>query len=148
MYHCVIIFAPEEKALKGVLKNVQSQFSENLFTFSLLSAAEALISDIALAECVIFASKQDAKQAIHSDFSELIRAFKGANLSGKLSAFITEKNSTTCAAFKNALKDTNISYFDDPLYIEDGVETTSTSLIKWIKKIESTFKEFINVHKF
>jgi len=148
MYHCVIIFAPEDKALRDVLKNIQTLFSKELFTFSLLPASNALISDIAIAELVLFACKKDSKNTIHSDFTELIRTFTGVNLSGKLTAFITEKNSTTFTDFQNVLKSTGISYFDDPLYIEDGMETTSTSLIKWIKKVESTFKEFINVYKF
>jgi hypothetical protein len=148
MYHCVIIFAPEDKALRDVLKNIQSLFSKNLFTFSAVPAADALISDIAVAEFVIFASKKDSKKSIHPDFSELIRTFSGVNLSGRLSAFIGEKNSTTLNEFQNALKDTGISYFNDPLYIEDGIEAKSKSLITWIKKAESTFKEFINVHKF
>jgi hypothetical protein len=145
MYQCVIIYAPADKALETVVKNVQTGLNKKLFSIRVLPAGKALISHIALADLVILTSLKDGDASIHKDFSALVRTFTGVNLSGKMAGFITGENCTLLKDFKQVLHDTGISFFDEPLLKEEGGRTGSTALVSWIKKIESEFKEFKSV---
>jgi hypothetical protein len=148
MYQCVIIYAPEDKTLQGVINNIKALVDKNLFTLTVMPAGKALISHIALADLVILASLNDSGLSIHEDFSELLRTFTGVNLSGKLVGFVTAKDGSSLRDFEKSLKDTGITYFEEPLAVEDGSQAGSRSLTAWIKKMENEFKEFKSVHKF
>ncbi len=148
MYHCVIIYAPEDKALQGVINNIEAVVNKKFISLTVMPAGKALISHIALADLVILASLDDSQRSIHEDFSELLRTFTGVNLSGKFIGFVTVKDSNTLKDFEKSLKDTGITYFEEPLAVEDGIQAGSRSLTAWIKKLENEFKEFKSVHKF
>jgi flavodoxin len=148
MYHCVIIYAPQDQELKETIKRIKNIFTEKIFKLQILSASEANISDIALADLVILGSKKDGASSIHKDFAELLRTFTGINLSGKMVGFITTKGSNTFIDFKNALKDSGITYFEEPLHIEEAKETDNKKIKNWVEKIKNTFKEFTAAHAF
>ena len=49
MYQCVIIYAPEDKTLQGVINNIKALVDKNLFTLTVMPAGKALFNSRASA---------------------------------------------------------------------------------------------------
>jgi hypothetical protein len=81
---------------------------------------------------VIFCSA-DPSSLIHGDFSEMVRAFGGMNLSGKLAGFVSLGDNDSSGLFRKALLDTNISMFKETLSV-DRLKGESEKLRTWIDK--------------
>ena len=148
MYHCLIIHVPQDKKLHEMADKLKNLLSDKEFKVKILPAADTAISDIAPADLLILGSPPNASSSIHKDYSELLRAFSGANLSGKMAGFIASKGSKTVDDFKKALNDSGITFFTESLPMEEAMDEGSKILKNWLKNIKTTFKEFINAHAF
>jgi flavodoxin len=123
MIKVVILYAPQDPAVKRFAETVQKAFDKKTFKVTVKSASQSQMPDITAADAVILGSKADDGTAVHSDFSELMRAFTGVNLSGRCAAFFGSQGTKTAHKFADALADSDISVFESPLvFQEKGAE--------------------------
>lgn len=143
MTRVIIIYAPDDTATKKCADHLQKAFTKKEFFVDTRCAGKADIADIAAADAVILGSRGNRAVAIHADYQELLRAFSGVNFAGRIAGIYMEKDTNTFIEFSEALKDSDILIFDEPLFIpEKGIE--NTELTRWVKKYSTFLKE--NLH--
>ena len=148
MFNVAIIYAPEDEDIHEFAQQIHSEFKKSDFKATLKKANKASIPDIAAADIVVFGSKEQKKYPIHNDFSQLIRSFSGVNLAGRAAAFFILENSDTLAEFKKVLNDSDIQFFNPPLYIKKEKQKANAKAIsQWVKKIYKSYKELMRGRK-
>jgi flavodoxin len=133
MIKILILYAPQDSGMKKFVDALQKAFPGKEFMVSVKSSSKAQIPDIAAADAAIFGSKGNSAISIHTDYKELLRAFGGVNLSGRSVGFFIEKDTSTFEDFSNALKESDIAIFEEPLiYQERGLDFKQ--LKRWISQ--------------
>jgi flavodoxin len=148
MFNVAIIYAPEDADIHEYAQQIHNEFKKSDMMATLKKAGKASIPDIAAADIVVFGSKEQEKDPIHSDFSQLIRSFSGVNLAGRAAAFFIMENSSTLSEFKKVLNDSDIHFYKPPLYIKKDEQKANTKAIaKWVKDVYKSYKEMMHGRK-
>ena len=142
MLRVCILYAPDESGLKRLAESLLKAFDHKKFSLTVKTAAKATIADVTAAQAVIFGCRSQGGLAIHPDFAEFVRAFKGVNLSGRSAAIFMEKDTATYLEFASALKDTDIALFDEPFLISKNLNQAECEA--WVKR----FIIFIEEHDY
>jgi flavodoxin len=143
MIKVVILYAPQDAAVKKFADSVQKAFDKKSFKVTVTGAGKAHIPNIAAAEAVILGSRTENGADMHEDFSELLRAFSGVNFAGRCAAFFAEKGSGTATVFAEALADSEISLFPEPLTFQEKI-IDSQKIKRWVSQFSSYIRK--NLH--
>jgi len=141
MFNVAIIYAPQESELKGLTEIIRDCFNPKNFKVIIKSASQAGIPDIAAAEILILAANSSGRSAVHSDFSEILRALKGVNLAGRLAGFCTVNTSDTLKAFKEVLSDAEAIIGPELFLSAKGKKARKAEIKNWIEELSGKFKE-------
>jgi flavodoxin len=144
MIKVVILYAPQDAAVKKFADCVQKAFDKKSFKVAALSAGKAHIPDIAAVDAVILGSCSESVADVHEDFAELLRAFSGVNFAGRCAAFFTDKGSDAAGEFSSALVDSEISIFAEPLAYQEK-EADAQKVKRWVAQFMSFIRK--NIHE-
>lgn len=140
MTRIIILYAPDDPAMRKISDQVQKAFDKKQYHITIKNAQRSSIAEIAASQAVIFGSRGNSAVPIHSDYQELVRAFSGVNLAGKSAAIVMEKETETFMEFSAVLKDSEISIFDEPLFLTVQ-HSENTEIARWVKKYCAFIKE-------
>ncbi len=144
MFKVVILYAPQDAAVRKFADCIQKAFDRKTFKATALGAGAAHIPDIAAVDAVILGSRAENGLDVHTDFSELMRAFSGVNFAGRCAAFFADRGSGTAGKFTGALEDSEISVFSEPLMFQEK-ETDTRKIKDWVGHYSSFIRK--NVHE-
>jgi flavodoxin len=119
MIQLLILYAPEQSALKKCAESLQKAFDKKIFRTIVRSAAKSHLPDIASAQAVILGCRAQDGAPVHADFAEMVRSFSGVNLAGRCAGFFGEKGSATAGEFASALADSDIVIYGEPLVLDE-----------------------------
>jgi flavodoxin len=140
MTKVVILYAPQDAAVKKLADCIQKSFDRKSFKAMVLCAAKANIPDMAAVDAVILGSRSENGVDIHADFSELMRAFAGVNFAGRCAAFFADKASKTADEFASALAASDISIFPEALpFQEKGPDAVKVK--RWVTQLSSFIRK-------
>ena len=138
MFHIGIIYAPYDSKTAEMVREMETVASEKGFDLRTKRASEASIVDINASDIVILISDGKGDHKINPDYSEIARALKGVNLSGRIAGVISLGGTVTLKAFKEILEDTGIEIRQ--LNFNDGQANPG----KWLLSIINEYKETMN----
>jgi hypothetical protein len=142
MYRLTILYAPEDEEYAVPAKQLGDVFTKLNLDVVVKAAKDAAIPDILAADIVVFGSSVTQRSSLHPHFAEMLRAFEGINLAGKLSGFLSYGSNNAPVLFRKALRDTDISEFNRDLIVNSrGVDTAD--LESWAKGLYEKFREGI-----
>ena len=101
-------------------------------------ANKASIVDIAASDIIIVISDGRDSEPFNSDYSEIVRALKGINLSGRLVAVISLSDKETEKALLESFEDTGITYS------KTKFDNSKSKVGTWIKSILEEYKEMMD----
>ena len=114
----VIIFASDSPEAKAQAEELHAALDPGRTAAMLVEGSRSSFTNLAAADIVVLGGSKTAD--IPPEFSEIVRASKGANLAGKTAAFFSPGPEKTSAKLRKALRDSDISMFDDELVQRDS----------------------------
>ncbi len=134
MYNLFISYAPDSPENRKSVEEVQAAFDSAQFKAVVKKAAESSIIDLAAADIVLFGAEKTGASDMHTDFTEIARVTKGANLSGKTAGFFSFGAEKASSKLRKALHNSDISLFEDePAAGEKGPKPAD--LKEWAGKL-------------
>lgn len=146
MYCLRILYTPQEEKNEQWIKSLESAFREYQdLDVSSKSCEHASMNDFQAADIIIIGQLQEngLVNDFCDNFKEIIRALKGVNLAGRVAGFLCYKKNSSPLLFEEALKDTDIRYFQEKLVLKEGKNDKST-LTHWATKLYSDFKSHLH----
>ena len=140
MHRITILFAPDEEGYRTPAETLGQAFSRLGLDVVVKAAGEARFPDILASDIVIFGSEVVGSGALHPHFGEIVRTFEGVNLAGRLSGFLCYENNGASSLFRDALRDTDISFFQEDLVIRSD-ETSDKRIEAWAGKLYGRYEE-------
>jgi hypothetical protein len=141
MYRGVIIYAPAEAKLEQLVRRLTDCFDGERFKVATCSADQAEIPDLAGADIFVLASLPAGGQAIHPDFTEILRALQGITLAGRVGGAISVGSEPTVQAFRRALRDCELELPDGNFRSFSAEQLESTELLSsWIDELSGQLK--------
>ena len=141
MYNVLILWAPDSAETRKVAESVRAAFNEGKYKTKLKKADESSIVDVAAADVVIFGLQKSGAAEVPSEYSELMRIFKGVNLAGRAAGVFSVGTEKASTKVKKSLKDTEIALFEeDPLFPSEKPEKTQ-GISDWARKLAGFFQE-------
>jgi len=146
MYRLTILYAPGDEEHRAPAEELAARFSQPDLETVVKAARDAQIPDVTASDLVVFGSAVAAGGGLHPDFAEMIRAFEGINLAGRLSAFLAYQESGgkdgAPALFRRALGETEIAVFPEVLNLPDSSsDAPSAGMASWADRLYTTFKD-------
>ena len=135
MYRAVFIYAPVDAALEQLVRRLADCFNSERFEVTTLSADQAAIPDLTVADIFLLASLPDGKQPVHSDFAEILRALQGINLAGRVGGAFSLDSEPTPAAFRLALQDCELELPKQNFRNFHREELEAAQLCRWIEAL-------------
>jgi hypothetical protein len=138
MYRMSVLYTPEKDIIKKFIKILKVFFNKNGIEVAAKNSAEAAITDILGSDIVVYTAGDEAD--IKNQFKEIIRAFKGMNLSGRYSAFVSFGKKSAALEIKNELADTGVTVYNRQLILdcekldEKFIRSWAEKLLKELKK--------------
>jgi len=139
MCKVVILYAPDEKFINETANNIATVFNKGKCHTTVKSANQTKIPDITASDIIIFGPNTKEKKTVHPDYKEIIRAFTGINLAGRIAGFFTFGGNESINSFKEILHDTDISLYEPNFLIENNNDPDI--LMKWVKNIITQYKD-------
>ena len=140
MTRTVIIYAPDEEALRNPVEEMTDHLETNKHHVIVKTAKETHMPDLAAANIVLLGSKPSGSTPLHPEFKEIVRALKGINLAGRTAGLFSCGEEGSIAAFQKALEDCNIDVCNHELHLREG-KTDSGRIIEWLDQIISCYKD-------
>lgn len=145
MYHAVIIYASGENKLKSIVGKIEESFDKDKFEVVVKDAADASIPDIAAADLILLGSSQEGSKAVHSNFAEIIRAFEGISLAGRVAGLFSVDSERTLSKFKKALKDSEVTLKKENSFLVNSSERINkTQIREWLQTLSAQVEEIIH----
>lgn len=147
MHNLLIAYAPDSPENRRMAEEIAASMDAGVFTASLKPAREATIVDVALADVILFGTQKTGASELPSDFEELLRVFKGANLAGKagcLFSFGTEKPS---ARLRKAVRETDMALLEEEPVFGDRGASRSAEVKELAGKLAAFFQELVNARR-
>jgi flavodoxin len=140
MHHLFITYAPDTNDTRKIVDQVRGAFDAAAFTVTVKNAAESLVPDLAGADLLVFGLQKAGGGEIPSDFSELLRSLKGANLAGRAAAIFSIGSEKASARLRKALRDTDVSVSDEDPVFADQKPARQADIAEWAKKVAAFFE--------
>ena len=141
MNRVTILYAPEKHG--ELVGKVAAAFRKLSLDVTALPAGNGGIPDITPADIVVFASGFEGGGSLHPDFGEMVRAFAGINLAGRLAGFLDLDGGSAPALFRKALGDTGIAVFQRDLVLGgDRAKTTGLerTIAEWVEALTTKYR--------
>ncbi|UCF96525.1 MAG: hypothetical protein JSV89_15275 [Spirochaetaceae bacterium] len=132
MYRGVIIYAPAVEPMEQLVHRLRDCFDRERFKVKVLTADQASIPDLTVADLFLLGSLPEGKLPIHSHFTEILRALRGITLAGRVGGIFTVDSEPTLTAFSHALQDCELVLSDGNFRNITDVRSESTGLSEWI----------------
>ena len=112
MHRIAILCALGTDQARKAIKSLEDELTAQGFDVRFRESHEAEVTDILSVDLLILGSQGGA--TLHPDFEEIRRALTGMNLAGRLAGLV-DFGGGSPAAFRDALKDTDIEIFEEEL---------------------------------
>ena len=142
MYHIGIIYVPCDIEKQRAIDIIKRAIDLKKYDIRVKLAADAAMPDIAASDIIIFASDSSSSNPINEDYSEIVRALKGINLSGRLAGIISFGTDDTAETWQNVLKCTGITCYEESLIITDTID--ENNIRKWLKSLIRKYEVIVN----
>jgi len=146
MYNVVVLWAPDSADNRRIVETVGRALEQQRVALTVRSASEATIADVTAADIVVFGAQKIASADAPTEYSELLRVFKGISLAGRTAGFFSMGQDRATHRLRKALKDTEIAQAeDDPLFADQ--KTGAASLVTdWAQRLIASHQEMHNAH--
>jgi flavodoxin len=135
-----IVYAPDSPENRKSVEEVRTACEAVSTSTFVKEASRSSITDIAGADIVLLGVRKSGGSEIPAEFGELLRASKGANLAGKTIAFFSFGSEKAAAKLRRALRDSDITQFDEEPLLADKDPSRSVDVKGWIDRIVSFHK--------
>jgi len=144
MYNVLILWAPDSIENRKNVDSLFHAFEPMKITAIMKTAAESTIADINNAQIVVLGAQKNGVSEVPADYAELLRIFKGIILAGRTAGFFSLGAEKSTARLRKALKDTEISQFDDEPVFADQKPGSGLEIAEWVRKLLTFHKEMLN----
>jgi hypothetical protein len=144
MYNVLILWAPDSAENRRSVESVLHAFEPLKIAPVAKKAAEATIADVNNADIVLFGAQKPAAAEAPPDFDEHLRVFKGVSLAGRTAGFFAMGGEKASARLRKALKDTDISQFEEEPLLADPRQGNGAEVADWTRKLVAFHKEMMN----
>lgn len=135
MYRVVIIYAPAEDSMGGLVRSLAGCFDSKKFKVATAPADQAAVPDLTAADIFLLASLPAGQQPIHPDFTEILRALRGITLAGRVGGALSVDSEPTVEAFRRALQDCELVIPEENFRNLGGGHPDSAELSRWIESL-------------
>jgi flavodoxin len=135
MYRGVIIYAPAEDSMEGLVRRLAACFNSEKFEVEATPADRAAVPDLTKADVFLLASLPAGQQPIHPDFTEILRALRGITLAGRVGGAFSVDSEPTVSAFRRALQDCELVIPDQNFRNLSGEHPDSAELSSWVEAL-------------
>jgi hypothetical protein len=135
MYRGVIIYAPPEETLERLVRRLAGCFSPERFDMATTRAEQAAIPDLTRSDIFLLASLPSGGQAIHPDFSEILRALGGITLAGRVGGAFSVDSDETIRSFRKALQDCELELPEENFRNLSRRDLESPELDGWVENL-------------
>ncbi len=142
MYHIGVIYVPCDIEKQRVIDIIRRATDSKKYDIRVKMAADAAMPDIAASDIIIFASDSSSDNPINKDYSGIVRALKGINLSGRVAGIISFGTDDTVKAWQNVLEYTGITCHGESLVITDTID--EDNIRKWLKSLIRKYEVIVN----
>jgi hypothetical protein len=142
MYRLRILYAPKEDKTDKWVKAVEEAFQKyQELEVSSKSCQEASMTDFQAADIMIIGQffENGENKNVCDNFKEILRALRGVNLAGRLAGFLSHKHDNVPLLFQEALKETDIRYFEEPLTLKEG-KNDKKQIQDWVTRLYDDYK--------
>jgi flavodoxin len=141
MYRAAIIYAPGEARMLDIVGRLEDCLQRQSFEVICKEAGQAHMPDLTAADLFLLGSLPEAKGAIHADFSEMVRAFEGITLAGRVAGCFSVDSEATLKAFGEVLKDSELSLGNNNYLNIPDAESGRADLQGWIAALVEQLKD-------
>jgi hypothetical protein len=135
MYRVVIIYAPAQDAMEGLVRSLAGCFDSREFKVATAPAGQAAVTDLTAADMFLLLSLPAGQQPVHPDFTEILRALRGITLAGRVGGALSVDSEPTVGAFRRALQDCELVIRDQNFRNLGGGHPDSTELCSWVESL-------------
>jgi hypothetical protein len=146
MYSVLILWAPDTAENRKVVDLVTKAFDDARVESLTKKVTEATIADINGAQLVVFGSQKLNGTEVPPEYAECLRVFKGVTLAGRTAGFFSVGAEKATAKLRKALKDTEVTQFEDDPLFTDQKPNVASEISAWAGKLLSAHQEMHHVH--
>jgi flavodoxin len=139
----VILYAPEGQEYRIPAEELGRSLAQVNLDVKVKAAKDAGIPDILAADVILLGSLTNGRGEVHEHFAEIVRAFEGINLAGRLAGLISYDEGDSHKIFEEALRDTDISVFAENLTVETA-HTDAERIKSWAERIYANYEARLN----
>jgi flavodoxin len=144
MHKVLILWAPETAENRKLVEAVARALEQLKVSLLVKGAAEATIADVNAADIIVFGAQKTGTADVPAEYSEFLRIFKGVTLAGRTAGFFSMGAEKATTRLRKALKDTEISQFEDDPLFADQKQGSSASVMEWSQKLFAVHQEMQN----
>ena len=137
MFRAAVLFAPA--AVRPLAEKVAALLDRKRFRTALKPASEASVTDFSASDLVLLGSSAQARSGLPAEFAGILRALTGINLAGKVAGVFASGSDAPLAAWKKALKDSEIRLEQENLLRADTAD--SKALAAWVGRLAGQLAE-------
>jgi flavodoxin len=135
MYSVLILWAPDTAENRRVVEAVVAAFESRKLPTLAKKASEATIADINIADMILFGAQKSGPAEVPSDYSELLRVFKGITLAGKVAGFFSLGQEKAISRIRKALKDTEVLQSEEDPLLSEQKPGSALEISEWVKRL-------------
>ncbi len=137
MFRAAVLFAPD--GLRPLAEKVVALLDRKRFRTALKPASEAAVTDFSAADLVLLGSSAQGRSGLPPEFAEILRSLAGINLAGKVAGVFASGSEAPLAAWKKALRDSDIRLEEGNLLRADTAD--SRALAAWVRRLAGQLSE-------
>jgi hypothetical protein len=131
MLRAAVLFAPA--GLRPLAEKVAALLDRKRFHTALKPASEAAVTDFSGSDLVLLGCSAQGRLGLPPEFAEILRSLAGINLAGKVAGVFASGSEAPLAAWKKALKDSDIRLEAGNLLRADTAD--SRTLAAWVGRM-------------
>jgi len=144
MYNVVVLWAPDSADNRRIVDMVARALEQTRVALRLKSASEATIADITAADILVFGTQKVAAADTPSEYSDLLRIFRGITLAGRTAGFFSMGMDKATVRLRKALKETEIQQVEDDPLFADQKPGPQPSVTEWAQRLVGAHQEMQN----
>ena len=141
MYNVLVLWAPDTAENRKLVDAVARTLEQAKVKVKVKGAQEATIAEVNAADIIVFGVQKTASVEVPSEFSDMLRIFKGISLAGRTAGFFSMGTEKATGRLRKALKDAEINLFEEDPLFGDQKQNSSSVLSVWSEKLIETHQE-------
>ena len=141
MYNVVVLWAPDSADNRRIVDMVARALEQTKVALRLKSASEATIADITAADILVFGTQKVAAGDAPSEYSDLLRIFRGITLAGRTAGFFSMGADKATVRLRKALRETEIQQVEDDPLFADQKPGEKPSVTEWAQRLVGAHQE-------